>query len=203
MFIVAELLTKLQKRYMPYIYNHLKYIYIYYILYIFPPPEYLSWQVRRQDWNPHQHLVIMLKDKAGELQLQSSWESQQFFIEQKKMSEWGKKKNSEIECLDRAVGCRLREFSKNPFFSKLHFFFFKQWSHLGADMIIVIVFISTVTKDVIPVAQLVHYTGTVPKIASQSGSNIVMICGVYWLTSQLTEQLVHDSHALRHSIIWF
>lgn len=53
------------------------------------------------------------------------------------------------------------------------FFFFFNRSHYCVAVIMSVVFISPFTKGMVSSVQLVHYTGSIPKIASQSGSNIV------------------------------
>ena len=57
--------------------------------------------------------------------------------------------------------------------------FFLNRSQRCVAAIIVVVFISPATKGMLSSVQLVHYTGIIPKIASQSGSNTVVICSLY------------------------
>lgn len=91
-----------------------------------------------------------------------------------------KRKSSQTQSLERKIGYRLSMgvFLK-AFLAITFFFFFLNRSHHCVDVINSVVFISPVTKGMISSVQLVHYTGTIPKIASQSGSNIVVICSLY------------------------
>lgn len=89
----------------------------------------------------------------------------------------GKTKSSKTECLERKIGCSLAMGVFIKAFLAITFFLNRS-DHCVA-MIIFVVFISPTTKGTISSVQLAHYTGVIPKIVSQSGSNIVVICSLY------------------------
>lgn len=81
----------------------------------------------------------------------------------------------------------LQSFMAATFFSFFLFFFKHQnTSHACVAEIISVVFTSFKVYDLFSTTCSM-FTSTIPKIASQSRSNIVVICSLYWLTSQLTE----------------